>query len=411
MIYNIKSPKDTIESVIRLPGSKSISNRLLIMSALSDKRIKTRGLSESDDTTAMINNLGSPDNCKNVGHAGTAMRFLTSYYACQPGEVTLTGSERMKKRPIGELVENLKKLGADITYIGEKHYPPLFIRGGKLKGGSITVDGGISSQFISSLLMIAPMLPHGLEIRLTGNIISASYINLTLQLMKRGGIKYSWNKNLIRVEEGSYNGGTMTVEPDWSAASYWYEIASLSKEPDIYLDGLSGESLQGDAALGKIYENLGVRTEFEENGVRLIKTSHITSYFEFDFTLNPDLVQTLIPTCVLLEVPFRFSGTQTLRIKETDRILAMYNEMKKFGVEIDFDDTGEWISWNGKTRFKADNDVIIETYKDHRMAMSFAPIALKTKEIKIRDPQVVTKSYPLFWDNLFSSGFKIIEIP
>ena len=411
MIYRIVRPKEIIESTIRLPSSKSISNRLLIMAALSNSKLKIKGLSDSDDTLTMINNLNSGEKSKNVGHAGTAMRFLTSYYAFMPGEVILTGSERMKNRPIGELVDNLKKLGADIEYLGKKDYPPLLIKGGNLKGGILSVDGGISSQFISSLLLIAPMLPKGLEIRLTGNIISASYINLTLQLMKRAGIKYNWKKNLIKVEEGIYQGGTMTVEPDWSAASYWYEICSLVDKSEINLPGLTSESLQGDAALIEIFGNLGVKTEFEENGIRLIKSSHNTTFFEYDFSLNPDLVQSLVPTCVLLGIPFRFTGTQTLRIKETDRILALHNEMKKFGVSIDFPESGEWISWSKKSKFKPNNKIIIETYKDHRMAMAFAPIALKTQEINISDPMVITKSYPLFWENLLSAGFTITEIP
>ena len=411
MIYSIKRPKSIIEGPVRLPSSKSISNRLLIMSALSGKKLKARGLSDSDDTVTMAGILRSGDKIKNVGHAGTAMRFLTSYYSYLPGEVIITGSERMKNRPIGELVDNLRKLGADIDYTGKKNYPPILIKGGTLKGGSLSVDGGISSQFISSLLMIAPLLPKGLEIKLTGNIISASYINLTLQLMKRAGIKYSWRRNLIRVEEGNYLGGNITVEPDWSAASYWYEIVALANESDILLPGLTSDSLQGDSALVKIYDSLGIKTEFEEKGVRLIKTSFIPSHFEFDFTLNPDLVQTLVTTCVMLEIPFRFTGTQTLRIKETDRILALHNEMKKFGVKIDFIDSGEWISWNGKSKFKQNHDEIIETYNDHRMAMAFAPLAVKTGEIRISDPMVVTKSYPSFWEDLLNKGFKVTQIP
>lgn len=410
MIYSIKRPKNIIEGSVKLPSSKSISNRLLIMSALSGKKLKARGLSDSDDTITMIDNLKSGDKLKNVGHAGTAMRFLTSYYSYLPGEVIITGSERMKNRPIGELVDNLRKLGADITYTGKKNYPPLLIKGGTLKGGSLTVDGGISSQFISSLLMIAPLLPKGLEIKLTGNIISASYINLTLQLMKRAGIKYCWKRNLIRVEEGNYQAGTIAVEPDWSAASYWYEIAALTNESDIFLPGLTSDSLQGDSALVQIYENLGIKSGFEAKGLRLLKTPFVPSYFEFDFTLNPDLVQTLVTTCIIMEIPFRFTGTQSLRIKETDRILALHNEMKKFGVRIDYTDSGEWISWNGKSKFKQSHNEIIETYDDHRMAMAFAPIALKTGEIRISDPLVVTKSYPSFWEDLLSKGFKVNQI-
>jgi len=410
MIYSIRGTDKSIEGSIRLPGSKSISNRLLIMAALSGKKLKIKDLSESDDTAVMEKSLNSTDSCKNVGHAGTAMRFLASYYSFKPGEVILTGSDRMKDRPIGELVDNLRKLGADISYLGKKNYPPIQIKGGNLRGGFISVEGGISSQFISSLLMIAPMLPRGLEIKLVGDVISGSYINLTLQLMKRAGIRYTWRKNLIKVEQGEYHGGTMKAEPDWSAASYWYETASLANETNIILPGLTSDSLQGDAALAAIFENLGVRTEFIGKGIRLSKTGHLISSFDFDFRMNPDLVQAVIPACVLLGIPFRFTGTQSLRIKETDRILALYNEMKKFGVKLEFNDSGEWISWSGRSRFRPNKDAIMETYNDHRMAMAFAPVALKTGEIRIRDPKVVTKSYPSFWDDLLSAGFKIVEI-
>jgi len=410
MIYRIESPRFPVEGSIHLPSSKSISNRLLIMSVLSDKKLRIKGLSDSDDTAVMMKNLNSPDKVKNIGHAGTAMRFLSSYYAYTPGEVILTGSERMKNRPIGELVEGLKKLGARIEYKGKKNYPPLLIRGGHLKGGSLTVNGSISSQFISSLLMIAPMLNEGLEIKLSGKVISASYINLTLQLMKRAGINYSWKNNLIRVEKGNYQGRIIEVEPDWSAASYWYEIAALAGESEIFLHGLTSDSLQGDSLLEKIFENLGIHTDFREKGIRLVKAPAKTSFFEFDFTLNPDLVQTLVLTCVLMGIPFRFSGTQSLRIKETDRILALHNELKKFGVILNFPDNGEWMSWDGKSHYKINKNAIIDTYKDHRMALAFAPVSLKSGEIRIKDPMVVTKSYPSYWDDLLSCGFNITQI-
>lgn len=380
------------------------------MSVLSNKKLKVKGLSDSDDTLAMINSLNSTDINKNIGHAGTAMRFLASFYSYIPGKVILTGSERMKNRPVGELVSSLKKLGAEIEYAGKKNYPPLIIKGGKLKGGSLSINGSISSQFISSLLMIAPMLDEGLEIKLTGKVVSASYINMTLQLMKRAGINYTWKGNTIRVEKGNYRGGTMNVEPDWSAASYWYEIAALSNESDIFLHGLTDESLQGDSTLEKIYENLGVRTEFTREGARLVKDTRVCRMLEFDFTLNPDLVQTLAVTSIMMGVPFHFTGTQSLRIKETDRILALHNEMKKFGIRVDFPESGEWISWDGKSRAKINKDIVIETYDDHRMAMAFAPVCIKTEEILISNPMVVTKSYPAYWEDLISSGFKITQI-
>lgn len=407
MIYSIKNQDSSVKGVVHLPGSKSISNRLLIISALSGNKLIPKALSESDDTNVMLDILHSVSNTHNVGHAGTAMRFLTAYFACKPGEIILTGSERMKNRPIGVLVDLLRELGAHIEYSGKIGYPPLKINGGKLKGGRRVINSEISSQYISALLLIAPYLPGGIELILKGNMVSASYINLTLQLMKRAGIKYSWTKNTIKIEEGNYQSGIYQVEPDWSAASYWYEMVALSKNADIFIPGLAFDSLQGDSALAAIFEKLGVRTNYEENGVNLLKTKPATEFFEFDFTLNPDLVQTLVPSCVLQNIPFRFTGTQTLRIKETDRISALYIEMKKFGVILDFPENGEWISWDGKTPFKPLNEVVIDTYDDHRMAMCFAPVCLKTGKIKISDPKVVSKSYPGYWDDLLKTGYTI----
>lgn len=410
MIYSIKNRESNVKGVVHLPGSKSISNRLLIISALSGNRLVPKALSESDDTNVLLDILHSNSNIHNVGHAGTAMRFLTAYFACKPGEIILTGSERMKNRPIGVLVELLRELGAHIEYTGTDGYPPLKINGGKLKGGRRHINSEISSQYISALLLIGPYLPGGIELVLKGNMVSASYINLTLQLMKRAGIRYTWTKNTIKIEEGNYQSGIFQVEPDWSAASYWYEMVALSNKADIFIPGLAYDSLQGDSALAAIFEKLGVKTNYEENGVNLLKSAPTTSFFEYDFTLNPDLVQTLVPSCVVQNIPFRFTGTQTLRIKETDRITALYNEMKKFGVLLDFPENGEWISWDGKTPFKPSKEVVIDTYDDHRMAMCFAPICLITGEIKIREPQVVSKSYPGFWEDMEKTGHSIEKL-
>ena len=407
MIYNIRNTDSEVKGLVLLPASKSISNRLLIMSALTDFRLVTLGLSESDDTKVMLESLHSDSYERNVGHAGTAMRFLTAYFALKQGEVLLTGSERMKNRPIGILVELLRELGAKIEYTDKEGYPPLRISDGKLKGGKRSINSEISSQYITALLLIGPYLPGGLELFLKGNMVSASYINLTLQLMKRAGIKYVWNQNHIKIEEGNYQAGTFQIEPDWSAASYWYEMVALAEKSQVFLSGLTSESLQGDSALVSIFENFGVKSIFEEEGVSLLKTKGNTEFFEYDFTLNPDLVQTIIPTCVALSIPFRITGTHTLRIKETDRILALYTEMKKFGVMLNYSESGEWISWDGKSRFVPTTDVVIDTYEDHRMAMGFAPLALKTGGIRINEPAVVSKSYPGFWDDLMRVGFEL----
>jgi 3-phosphoshikimate 1-carboxyvinyltransferase len=406
MIYSIRNTASKIKGVVHLPTSKSISNRLLIMSFLSGNKLISKGLSESDDTMVMKEILHSASPEHNVGHAGTAMRFLTAYFACMPGDVILTGSERMKNRPIGILVGLLRELGARIDYKDKVGFPPLMISGGKLKGGKRVINSEVSSQYISALLLIAPCLPGGLELDLKGNMVSASYVNLTLQLMKRAGISYKWNKNTIKIDEGNYQAGVFQVESDWSAASYWYEMTALADRAEIFMPGLTSDSLQGDSALVDIFDSLGVKTVFEGNGIYLFKTKTRSGFFEHDFTMNPDLVQTIIPTCVLKNIPFRFTGTQTLRIKETDRILALHDEMKKFGVQLDYSDSGDWVSWDGKSPFSSKKAVLINTYDDHRMAMGFAPICLMTGEIGT-DPMVVTKSYPGFWDDLEKTGFLI----
>jgi 3-phosphoshikimate 1-carboxyvinyltransferase len=409
MIYSIKNSTSKVKGSLSLPTSKSISNRLLIMSALSGGKLVARDLSDSDDTAVMLRILGTSAHEHNAGHAGTAMRFLTAWFSFIPGEVILTGSERMKNRPIGVLVDLLRQLGAGISYMEKEGYPPLKIIGGSLKGGSYSISGEISSQYISAILMIAPCLKGGLELKLTGKIVSESYIELTLHLMNRAGIKYSRKKNSITVEEGHYRAGIYYTEPDWSAASYWYEMAAIAEDSGIFIKGLQTDSLQGDAAVAGIFESLGVKTVFEKEGAFIVRTDRSRGPFEFDFSLNPDIVQSVVPVCVLREIPFRFTGTQTLRIKETDRIKALYDELRKFGVELKYPETGEWISWDARSKFIPKKDVLINTYDDHRMAMAFAPLCLRTGSILINDPGVVSKSYPGYWDDLKKCGFEISQ--
>lgn len=410
MIYSIKYQNAHIKGVIILPTSKSISNRLLIMSSLSGGNLKPKGLSDSDDTRAMQQILSSKEGIHDVGHAGTTMRFLTAYFATKPGTVVLTGSERMKKRPIAVLIDLLRELGADIQYIGNEGFPPLRITGKKLHGGKQEINPEVSSQYISALLLIAPSLPGGLELVLKGSAVSASYINLTLQLMRQAGISYTWNHNTIKVVPGNYSTGEFPVEPDWSAASYWYAITALAKKTEVFLPGLSGNSLQGDSTLVKLFESLGVQTNMNDKGVNPLKTGSPVTSLEYDFTLTPDIVQTLVPVCSVLGVPFRFTGTQTLRIKETDRINALCREMRKFGVILEHGSDGGWISWDGRSTFIPRENVLIESYDDHRMAMAFAPLCLRTGSIMIKDPEVVSKSYPGYWQDLEKSGFEITSV-
>lgn len=376
------------------------------MSALSENKMIIENLSDSDDTRVIINALASDEKEKDIGHAGTAMRFLTAYYALMPGEVILTGSERMKNRPVGELTEILCKLGANIEYIERDGYPPIKIKGGNLKSRDIEINSSISSQYISALLMIAPMLEKGLKIKLKGKTTSASYINLTIELMKKAGIQCNWKCDEILVSPGKYLAGKFYVEPDWSGASYWYAIASLAKEAEILLEGLEQNSLQGDFAVKSIFEKLGVKTTFTAGGALLKNTGKWTKHFNFNFILNPDLVQTIVPVCVSMKIPFHITGTKTLLIKETDRIKALICEMQKFGAYIESDPDGEWMKWDG-IRKKHSKNPQIDTYNDHRMALGIAPVCLKEGSITIRDSGVVSKSYPTYWEDLKKAGFSI----
>ncbi|HYW96101.1 MAG TPA: 3-phosphoshikimate 1-carboxyvinyltransferase [Bacteroidales bacterium] len=410
MQYIVRKSKQNLDIRVNLPSSKSISNRLLIMSALSDSRMIIDNLSDSDDTVIMNKVVHSDGEVKDVGHAGTAMRFLTAYYALVPGEVILTGTERMQNRPVGELVDRLRELGARIEYTGKEGYPPLKISGGHMKGGHITIDSSVSSQFISALLMIGPCLDGGLRLSLTGDTISSSYIRLTTGLMQRAGIDVHWSENSIYIPRGSYRPGHYFCEPDWSSASYLFEVVSIAKKTRIFFPDLTGESLQGDSSLPSLFRAFDVEPLFTPEGLLIKCCAGKTNYFSFDFRENPDLVQTIIPVCVAHEIPFEITGTKTLRIKETDRISALSVELKKFDVELQFDATGDWIAWDGKTRPNWHKNTVIETYKDHRMAMGMAPLSILTQGLIINDPLVVSKSYPGYWNDLKKAGFDIKRI-
>jgi 3-phosphoshikimate 1-carboxyvinyltransferase len=407
MQYRIIPPETDIKGKVNLPGSKSISNRLLIIRALADGNMNILNLSESEDTQVMAEafQLNSP--LINIGHAGTAMRFLTAYLTICPGEWTLTGSERMKNRPVGKLVDALRRLGANIEYTEKKGYPPLKIKGGKLEGGSIEIDGSISSQFISALLMIAPLLPKGLKLELKNEIISSSYIKLTLGLMKKCGILSNWSGKIIEIQHQKYIPADIKVEADWSAASYWYELVALAEKAEVFLEGLEKESLQGDAAILPLFDSLGVSTEFVTGGVMIRKIPLIAKSFEYNFIDNPDMVQTFAVMLSLLGIPFKCKGSQSLKIKETDRIYALQTELIKLGVNLNYSDSGI-LSWNGKDSLILNEVPVFPTYEDHRMALAFAPACLRTGEVIIEDPEVVVKSYPSYWEELKKLGFKVI---
>ena len=408
MKYLIKAPEERLRASVQLPASKSISNRALILNALSYSPYDIQNLSDCDDTEVMVKALNSDSRDFDIKAAGTAMRFLTAFLSKIVGEWTITGTERMKNRPIKLLVDALNSLGARIEYIEKEGYPPLRIFGSALQGGEISLAGGVSSQYISALLMIAPLMEKGLTLHLEGNIFSRPYINLTLQLMEQFGVKAIWNGQTIKILPQEYKPIRFTVESDWSAASYWYSIMALSKNAEIELLGLFKNSLQGDAAGAKLFAQLGVGTTFTDRGVVLKYNGNAVKKLIYNFVNEPDLAQTFVVTCVLLNIPFRFTGLQSLKIKETDRIEALKTELRKLGYLLT-DSNDSILEWNGE-RCEPEADPIIATYEDHRMAMAFAPAALVLpKGLKVADPEVVTKSYPAYWEDLRKAGFALIE--
>ena len=402
------TPPERINATIQLPSSKSISNRALIISALGNGEHQLENLSDCDDTQVMIRALhAQPGETIDILAAGTAMRFLTAYLSVTQGDRIITGTQRMQQRPIQVLVNALRELGAHIDYVANEGFPPLRIQGTTLTKSHITLPGNVSSQYISALLMIGPSLKNGLKITLTGEIISRPYINLTLQLMKDFGGKATWmNDRELLVEPQPYASIPFYVESDWSASSYWYQIAALSNEANITLPGLFEKSYQGDSQVAHIFRSLGVETIYGDKTITLRKNGKPTERLEYDFINQPDLTQTFVVTCALLGIPFRFSGLQSLKIKETDRMAALICEMKKLGYILQ-ESEGSILSWEGERCERSQK--AIDTYEDHRMAMAFAPACIVLPDIYINDPHVVTKSYPRYWEDLQKAGFIIKE--
>ena len=418
MNYAITSPGQ-LRANVSLPASKSISNRALIIYALSGCRQLPENLSDCDDTEVIVRALKTMPEVIDIKAAGTAMRFMTALLAATAhlsplASHLLTGTERMKHRPIKVLVDALRRLGADISYAGEEGFPPLLISGRQLEGGLLEVAGNISSQYISALLLIGPVLRRGLTLRLTGSIISRPYIDLTLCTMRDFGADVEWTDvDTIEVKPRPYEPRPYLIENDWSAASYWYEMVALSSDPDaeVYLEGLMDGSRQGDSSVRYIFSLLGVKTTFADSGrgVTLRKNGHCVTRLDYDFTNVPDLAQTIVCTCCALGVPFHFTGLQTLKIKETDRIEALKRELGKLGYNLHDKDNRE-LAWDG-TRLPSSTSRLtpptaIDTYDDHRMALAFAPLSL-VMPISINNPQVVSKSYPHYWQHLGAAGFVI----
>jgi 3-phosphoshikimate 1-carboxyvinyltransferase len=408
-MIRISAPTNTINASIKLSGSKSISNRFLIINELLKSNLEFHNLSDSEDTLLLKRALIQVKEKKNalidVHHAGSDFRFLTAFLSVTEGQWIVSGSERLRNRPIAPLVQALKQLGADISYKEKEGFAPLTIKGKKLKGGTIELDSSISSQFVTALLLIAPVLENGLTIHLTGNIVSRPYIIMTVELLKKFGVRVNESSDLISVPPSSifHFPSSIHIESDWSSASYWYSICALKKNSRIKLSFLAKNSLQADSVLPDLFEKLGVKSSFDNESVTISSTGSSIKEFHYDFTNCPDIAQTLAVTCLGLGIKATLFGLSTLKVKETDRIFALKNELERFGTKVTISENElqiDPISLNT-------NFVRISTYNDHRMAMSFAPLALLTKSIEIDDPSVVEKSYPRFWEDLKSAGFSI----
>jgi 3-phosphoshikimate 1-carboxyvinyltransferase len=413
--YRISHPTKKLLGTIELTASKSESNRALIIQAMCEDKFEIKNLAKAQDTIIMQQILNSNDTASvkfDTGQAGTVMRFLTAYFATKPGKRILTGSDRMKKRPMGILVDALRQLGAKINYLEEEGFAPLEIEGTVLKGGEIEIDGSVSSQFISALLLIAPALQNGLVIKFNGRVTSRPYINMTLKMMEEFRVYGIWHANSISVSKQNYHRKSeedyaYMIEGDWSAASYWYALAALSEETDLTIKGLKNPSLQGDAIVADVFTFFGVKTEYIEDGIRLSKMRIKDELFGFDFSDCPDIAQTVAITCGALQIPAFFNGLDTLRIKETDRLIALKNEMKKMGVEVNIVGDNTIKILPTESIHQPDP---INTYDDHRMAMAFACLAMKFDSITIEQPDVVKKSYPGFWSDLKKVGFVVEEV-
>lgn len=427
----------SFKGTIQLTGSKSESNRALILQALSEGNIEVKNLSSAADTVTLDRILkdlrgqsyelraqaqphtatqtaGHSEietrNSKivDVGPAGTAMRFLTAYAAVKDLDVILTGSERMKQRPIGILFDALHTLGARISYVENEGFPPIKIEGGfEQRTKRVKIKGDVSSQYITALLLVGPTLPRGIELEIVGKLTSRPYVEMTLGLMEQCGIRYDWLDNKIYIGPQPFLKSQLTVEPDWSAASYWYSIAALSAEAEIELPNLRKYSLQGDSRITEIMANFGISSTFTNNSVIVKKEAKAFKNKHFDLKDCPDLAQTIIVCCAALGYEASFTGLETLKIKETDRILALQNELAKIGVKLTEDNYTYTLDCS---QLHFPEKITIKTYEDHRMAMAFAPLALLVNEVEIEEPQVVAKSYPHFWDDLNKAGFEIRSI-
>lgn len=393
---------DILKSTVRLPSSKSLSNRALIIQKISGKNIQINNLSEAGDTRILQECLNSGSKEKNVSDAGTVMRFLTAYYACTESDVILKGSERMHERPIGILVDALKESGAEISYLEKEGFPPIHIKGKKLKGGKIKIDAGVSSQFLSAILLVAPYFENDLILELNSNPVSSSYIRMTLSLMKYFGVEAEINGSAILIKKQQYQDGIYDVEADWSSASYWYEMLAISGKGEINFPGLNLNSMQGDQIIADIMEKFGVRSIQNENSITAVSETDPEKEFNYDFISCPDLLPACAVTCAGLGLPAMLIGLEALKIKESDRIAAISNELSELGSNIRSGHSFIQLFYGEISGGKK-----IHTYNDHRIALSFAPLAILGYPVDIENPDVVKKSYPTFWNDLKNAGFSV----
>lgn len=408
MKYRITKRDKKLIGTVTLEGSKSITNRVIIIKALCPEFFEINNFSISEDSETLVELLNSTEPELDARDGGTTFRFLTAFLAIHEGDVVLTGSERLQKRPVGPLVEALRSLGADIDYVGEYGYPPLHIKGKRLNGNRIEIDAGVSSQFVSALLLIAPLLKDGLIVRMKGEPVSRPYIQMTLNVMKHFGIHHEWTQSVISVPHQDYVGRKYNVEGDWTAASYYYAMAAMAEEVDLKIMGLNKFSYQGDAAIAGLMAQFGVVTTHIEGGIHLTKNDHTTKSTEFDFRDYPDLAQSVLVCAAAKGTAVKARGLETLEIKETNRIEALDKELQKLGLKL----IPLGATWNLGVRSGdlPTKPLEIDTYKDHRMAMAFTPLAIPFGEIIIDDPAVVVKSYAGFWEDITSLGFEVKKV-
>ena len=409
-MVKINASSNRIEGCVQLSASKSISNRLLIIKAISNSSFDLHNLSASDDTQILnqiLSNTSLPNDI-NCHHAGTTLRFLTAYLSTIKGRYRVFGSERMHQRPIKPLVDCIRKLGIEIRYLKNEGFPPIEIFGNEtIEGGELTIPGNISSQFISALLLIAPKLKNGLSLRITEPILSTPYIKMTLSLMQEMGIDYKWDKNTIHVKQQSYSTGNLAAENDWSSASFIYSLASLSCEAKIEIPHLYLNSIQGDSYVSELYSHLGVETYFHKRGITLLKNNQVSTKVECNLSDFPDLALPYVVSCAGLGVEVYITGLESLKIKESNRLVTIKRELSKFNVECEINDHSISIPKKQRVTY---NGEVIDDHNDHRIPMSIAPLAIKTGgNIFFKNSLVVNKSYPLFWDDLKKLGFSIMN--